>query len=88
MGVADRIDFELRDYRQLDRDRRYDAIASVEMVEAVGERFWPEYFSTLDRVLATDGRIGIQAITMRARADAGDPAHVHLDAQVHLSAAA
>jgi cyclopropane-fatty-acyl-phospholipid synthase len=64
-GVADRVEVELRDYRLIAPERTYDAIASVEMVEAVGERFWPDYFRTLDRLLTSGGRIGIQAITMR-----------------------
>ena len=63
-GVADRINIELRDYRLIDTDASYDAIASVEMIEAVGEKYWPAYFGTLDRLLAKGGRIGIQAITM------------------------
>jgi cyclopropane-fatty-acyl-phospholipid synthase len=63
-GVADRINVELRDYRLLDGDQSYDAIASVEMIEAVGEKYWPTYLATLDRLLAKGGRIGIQAITM------------------------
>jgi hypothetical protein len=42
----------------------YDAVVSVEMIEAVGEEFWPEYFATLARVLAPGGKIGLQAITM------------------------
>jgi cyclopropane-fatty-acyl-phospholipid synthase len=64
-GVADRVEVELRDYRQIPAGSGYDAIASVEMIEAVGERFWPDYFRTLDRLLTDRGRIGIQAITMR-----------------------
>ena len=63
-GVADRITVELRDYRELQPTVRYDAIASVEMIEAVGEKYWPDYFMTLDRLLGDGGRIGIQAITM------------------------
>src|SRR4051794_2813897 len=61
-GVADRVTIELRDYRHLDGESRYDAVVSVEMVEAVGERFWPAYFTTLDRALAPGGRVGLQAI--------------------------
>ncbi|MEU6247997.1 cyclopropane-fatty-acyl-phospholipid synthase family protein [Glycomyces sp. NPDC047010] len=64
-GVADRVHAELRDYRDLDAARRYDAVVSVEMIEAVGERYWPEYFATLRRALEPGGRAGIQAITMR-----------------------
>jgi cyclopropane-fatty-acyl-phospholipid synthase len=61
-GVADRVDVQLRDYREA--TGRYDVILSVEMIEAVGERYWPTYFSVLDRLLAPGGRAGIQAITM------------------------
>ena len=51
---------------RLPRRRRaqYDAIVSVEMIEAVGHEYWPTYFRTIDRVLAPGGRVGIQAITM------------------------
>jgi cyclopropane-fatty-acyl-phospholipid synthase len=61
-GVADRVSVELRDYREV--DGQYDAICSVEMIEAVGERYWDTYFSQLDRLLAPGGRIGLQSITM------------------------
>ena len=44
---------------------RYDAVVSVEMIEAVGERYWPTYFATLDRALAPGGRVGLQAICWR-----------------------
>jgi cyclopropane-fatty-acyl-phospholipid synthase len=64
-GVADRVRVKLRDYREMPEDRSYQAVISVEMVEAVGERYWPAYFSTVDRVLAPGGRFGLQAITMR-----------------------
>jgi hypothetical protein len=43
---------------------RFDAVVSVEMIEAVGAEFWPEFFGTLERVLAPGGRIALQAITM------------------------
>ena len=42
----------------------FDAIVSVEMIEAVGEEYWPTYFATIDRLLAPGGRVAIQAITM------------------------
>jgi cyclopropane-fatty-acyl-phospholipid synthase len=61
-GVADRVDVQLRDYREA--IGRYDAVVSVEMIEAVGERHWPAYFCALDRLLAPGGRAGLQAITM------------------------
>jgi cyclopropane-fatty-acyl-phospholipid synthase len=61
-GLAGRVSVELRDYRQVQGS--YDAIVSAEMVEAVGERYWPAYFTALDRLLAPGGRIALQAITM------------------------
>jgi cyclopropane-fatty-acyl-phospholipid synthase len=61
-GVADRVDVRLQDYR--DATGQYDALVSVEMIEAVGERFWPTYFHALDQLLAPGGRVGLQAITM------------------------
>ena len=42
----------------------YDAVVSVEMIEAVGYEYWPVYFQTIDRVLAPGGKVAIQAITM------------------------
>jgi cyclopropane-fatty-acyl-phospholipid synthase len=61
-GLAGHVSVELRDYR--DVDGRFDAICSVEMLEAVGERYWDAYFAALDRHLAPGGRIGLQTITM------------------------
>ena len=61
-GLADRVSVELRDYR--DVDGQYDAICSVEMIEAVGERYWDTYFAQLDRLLAPGGRVALQTITM------------------------
>jgi cyclopropane-fatty-acyl-phospholipid synthase len=61
-GYADRVTIELCDYRAV--TGQYDAVVSVEMIEAVGEAFWPVYFATIDRVLAPGGSVGIQAITM------------------------
>lgn len=66
-GVADRVRVELRDYRDLRPHDAggYDAIVSAEMLEGVGHEFWPDYFGTLDRLLAPGGRVSIQTITMR-----------------------
>lgn len=61
-GVADRVTVELLDYR--DVRGHYDAVVSVEMIEAVGAEYWPDYFTALRRLLAPGGRIGLQAITM------------------------
>ncbi|WP_151084001.1 SAM-dependent methyltransferase [Nocardioides cynanchi] len=69
-GLSDRVTVELLDYRDLvavgsPHFGAYDAVLSVEMIEAVGFDFWEEYFGTLDAVLAPGGAVGIQAITMR-----------------------
>jgi cyclopropane-fatty-acyl-phospholipid synthase len=61
-GLADRVSVELRDYREVDGE--YDAICSVEMIEAVGDRYWDTYFARLDQLLAPGGRVALQAITM------------------------
>ena len=61
-GYADSVTLELSDYR--DVQGSFDAIVSVEMIEAVGHEFWSTYFQTIDRLLAPGGRVGIQAITM------------------------
>ena len=61
-GLDDRIDLRLRDYREAAGS--YDVVVSVEMIEAVGAPYWPEYFRAIDRLLAPGGRAGVQAITM------------------------
>ncbi|WP_370616666.1 class I SAM-dependent methyltransferase [Mumia qirimensis] len=61
-GHGERVQVLLQDYR--DTEGSYDAIASVEMIEAVGAEHWDEYFATLSRLLAPGGRVGLQAITM------------------------
>ena len=61
-GVSDRVDVRLQDYREI--EGKYDAIVSVEMIEAVGEAYWAAYFATLDRLLAPGGKVSIQTITM------------------------
>ena len=56
------VDLQLVDYREVSGE--YDAIVSVEMIEAVGEEYWPTYFATIDKLLAPGGHVAIQAITM------------------------
>jgi len=56
------VDLQLVDYRDVTGE--YDAIVSVEMIEAVGEEYWPTYFATIDKLLAPGGKVSIQAITM------------------------
>jgi len=77
-GVADRVQVLLRDYREAQGS--YDAVVSVEMIEAVGERYWPTYFAALDRLLKPGGRVGLQAITMpddRMRVAKNDYTWIH-----------
>ena len=62
-GLGEKIDLRLIDYRDL--DGTYDAVASIEMFEAVGERYWPVYFSSLQDRLKPGGRAGLQIITIR-----------------------
>lgn len=61
-GLADRIDFQLCDYR--DVAGRYDHVISIEMYEAVGESYWPGYFQAIHDALKPGGRAAIQAITI------------------------
>jgi cyclopropane-fatty-acyl-phospholipid synthase len=61
-GYADRVDVSLRDYRQVTGS--FDAVVSVEMIEAVGHEYWQTYFEKVDSLLVPGGRAAIQAITM------------------------
>lgn len=61
-GHEPRVEIELCDYRHI--KGRYDAVVSVEMIEAVGAEYWPTYFRTLDSLLVPGGKAALQAITM------------------------
>ena len=72
---AGRVSIELRDYRHI--QEQYDAIASVEMVEAVGQRWWPAYLQSIANALKPGGRAAIQYIAIddalfEAYADSAD----------------
>jgi cyclopropane-fatty-acyl-phospholipid synthase len=60
-GLADRIDVQLRDYRDL--TGRFDKVVSIEMMEAIGHRYLPNFTEVLDRVLKRDGLLALQFIT-------------------------
>ncbi|HEY9035089.1 MAG TPA: cyclopropane-fatty-acyl-phospholipid synthase family protein [Pseudomonadales bacterium] len=62
MGLSDRIDVRLCDYRDL--EGQYDKIISVEMIEAVGHRFMPVFFEGCQKLLKEEGVMLIQAITI------------------------
>ncbi|MCH8621323.1 cyclopropane-fatty-acyl-phospholipid synthase family protein [Undibacterium sp. TS12] len=61
-GLSERSDLKIQDYR--DTQGEYDAIASIEMFEAVGEEYWPAYFSCIQRNLKPGGRACVQSIVI------------------------
>jgi len=61
-GLADRVDVRLQDYR--DVKETYDRIASIEMLEAVGEEYWSTYFDVLRDRMTPSGVAGVQVITI------------------------
>lgn len=64
-GLSDRVDFKLQDYR--DERGIYDGIASIEMFEAVGEKYWPTYFDTVRERLKPGKSATLQIITVQDR---------------------
>ena len=60
--LTNNIQINLQDYR--DHSGNYDRIVSIEMLEAVGEKYWPDYFQTLSKCLSKDGQALIQVITI------------------------
>jgi cyclopropane-fatty-acyl-phospholipid synthase len=62
-GLAERAEIRLIDYR--DVEGQFDRVASIEMFEAVGERYWPTYFGSIHERLRPGGRAGLQIITIR-----------------------
>lgn len=64
-GLADKIEVRLQDYR--DTNEQFDAVASVEMVEAVGERWWGAYLDSIARNLKAGGRATLQFISIDTR---------------------
>ena len=61
-GLSDKVEILFKDYRDL--DGQFDRIVSIEMIEAVGEEYWPTYFETLNARLKPGGKVGIQSITI------------------------
>jgi cyclopropane-fatty-acyl-phospholipid synthase len=61
-GLSERVDLRIQDYR--DVGGHYDGIASIEMFEAVGERYWPAFFRTVRQALKPGARACIQTITI------------------------
>ena len=61
-GLNEKVNIEIKDYRDL--KNKYNSIASIEMIEAVGHNFLESYFKTIKDNLSDDGRAAIQAITI------------------------
>ncbi|MBG50939.1 MAG: SAM-dependent methyltransferase [Rhodobiaceae bacterium] len=64
-GMSDRVEVRFQDYR--DVTEKFDRIASIEMFEAVGEQYWPAYFSKVRDCLTPGGLAGLQIITIDDR---------------------
>ncbi len=62
-GPSQQADLRLQDYRDI-TDAPFDAICSIEMVEAVGREYWPTYFATVARLLKPGGRACVQSIVI------------------------
>ncbi|MES2722594.1 MAG: cyclopropane-fatty-acyl-phospholipid synthase family protein [Pseudomonadota bacterium] len=62
-GLNELADIRLIDYR--DVEGTFDRVASIEMFEAVGERYWPTYFNKIHQLLKPGGRAGLQIITIQ-----------------------
>ena len=61
-GLNEKVNIEIKDYRDL--KNKYNSIASIEMIEAVGQNYLESYFKTIKSNLSSDGRAAIQAITI------------------------
>jgi cyclopropane-fatty-acyl-phospholipid synthase len=61
-GLNEKVNIEIKDYRDL--KNKYDHIASIEMIEAVGQNYLDSYFNTIKNNLTSSGTVGIQAITI------------------------
>lgn len=62
-GLNEAVNIAIKDYR--DVEGPFDKVVSIEMFEAVGEKYWPTYFSKIMDVLKPGGRAGLQIITIR-----------------------
>jgi len=61
-GLNEKINIQIKDYRDL--KGKYESIASIEMIEAVGQNYLQSYFNTIKKNLSINGNVGIQAITI------------------------
>ena len=81
-GLADRVSVELRDYRDI--AGTYDAIVSIEMLEAVGAEYYATFFEACDRALRPGGRLSLQVITFPDVVVRRPAARRELDPDLHL----
>jgi cyclopropane-fatty-acyl-phospholipid synthase len=65
-GLSDKVEIKLQDYR--DENGKYDRIASIEMFEAVGEKYWPVFFGKVKDCIRAGGTAGMQIITINEAA--------------------
>lgn len=61
-GLTDKVEIVMSDYRDI--QGQFDAVASIEMFEAVGEQYWPGYFEKIAQVLKPGGKAALQIITI------------------------
>ena len=62
-GLGSQADLRLQDYRDI-QGEQFDALCSIEMIEAVGQAYWPDYFSTIARLLKPGGLACVQSIVI------------------------
>ena len=62
IGLNEKVNIEIKDYRDL--KSKYDSIASIEMIESVGQNYLQSYFNILKKNISDNGNVGIQAITI------------------------
>mgnify|MGYP003684133737 FL=1 len=62
IGLNEKVNIEIKDYRDL--KSKYDSIASIEMIEAVGQNYLQSYFNTIKNNLSENGNVAIQSITI------------------------
>ncbi|WP_293958811.1 cyclopropane-fatty-acyl-phospholipid synthase family protein [Sneathiella sp.] len=65
-GLSEMVDIRIQDYRDI--VETFDKIVSVEMFEAVGEKYWPTFFNVVDNCLKPGGQAALQIITIDAKA--------------------
>jgi len=80
-GLADRVTVEFRDYRDL--SGQFDKIVSIEMMEAIGHRYLPEFTDVLNRCLKPDGLLALQFITCPTTATTSSAA-ASISSKAHL----